>query len=211
LLELSPSGFSFLKNEATENFHFEFQSEDNWTYRGKIGYKNSLYIIGGGHCSLALSRIMSLMDFYIHLVEDRKNLNTFEENNFVHQKTIVDDYTGLSQLVPSDKSAYVVVMSFGYRSDDLAIRALLKQNFAYFGVLGSAAKIKKMFTAYREEGIPETELQKIHAPIGLPINSQTPEEIAISIAAEIIQVKNQKEKTADQFSSRSEALYSGKL
>ena len=68
-----------------------------------------------------------------------------------------------------------------------------------------------MFSQYRKERIAESALQKIHAPIGLPINSQTTEEIAISIAAEIIAVKNQKEKTGDQLSSHSEALYSGKL
>jgi xanthine dehydrogenase accessory factor len=211
LLELSPSGFSFSEEkEIVENFHFEFHSEENWIYREKIGYKNILYIIGGGHCSLALSGIMSLTDFYIHLVDDRKELNTFEENNFVHQKTIVDDYGELEKLILSNENTYVVVMTFGYRTDDIAIRALSKKSFAYFGLLGSIAKIKKMFSGYRKEGIAEKDLQKIHAPVGLPINSQTPEEIAISIAAEIIQVKNQK-KPADQFSSHSQALYSGKL
>ncbi len=68
-----------------------------------------------------------------------------------------------------------------------------------------------MFSVYRKEGIPETDLQKIYAPVGLPVNSQTPEEIVISIAAQIILIKNKKEKSTDQFSSFSEALYSGKL
>src|SRR5687768_12898400 len=102
-------------------------------------------------------------------------------------------------------------MSVGYRTDDIALRSLLHKNFAYLGLLGSAAKIKKMFSGYRKEGMAESGLQKIHAPIGLTINSQTTEGIAISIAAEIISVKNQKEKAIDQFSSHSEALYSGKL
>ena len=212
LLELSPAGFSFQKDVIPQkNFQFVFESEDNWVYKEKTGYKNFLYIVGGGHCSLALSRIISMMDFYIHLIDDRKNLNTFEENSYVHQKTTVHDYNELNKIIFPGEHQYVIVMTFGYRSDDTAIRTLLNKDFAFLGLLGSASKIKKMFAGYYKEGIPVAQLQKIHAPVGLPVNSQTPEEIAISIAAQIILIKNQKEKPGDQFSPLSEALYSGKL
>jgi xanthine dehydrogenase accessory factor len=70
------------------------------------------------------------------------------------------------------------------------IRTLWKKEFKYFGLLGSKSKIEKMFTDYRAEGVPDSLLQPIHAPIGIAIHSQTPEEIAISIAAEIIREKN---------------------
>jgi xanthine dehydrogenase accessory factor len=83
----------------------------------------------------------------------------------------------------------MVVMSFGYRSDDIAVRALLGKRFNYFGILGSKNKIEKMFAEYSAEGLAN-ELKNIHAPVGIPIASQTPEEIAVSIAAEIIRVKN---------------------
>lgn len=53
------------------------ESEDDWLYQEKIAYKNNLYITGGGHCALAFSKLMSTMDFYIHLYDDRKELNTF--------------------------------------------------------------------------------------------------------------------------------------
>ncbi len=82
-------------------------------------------------------------------------------------------------------------MTFGYRTDDIAVRALLQKDFKYFGLLGSKKKIEKMFTEYRKEGIEEGVLKKIHSPIGIQIKSQTPEEIAVSIAAEIIKVKNE--------------------
>jgi xanthine dehydrogenase accessory factor len=154
---------------------------------------------------------MSMMDFHIHLVDDRKELKTFEENNVVHQKTILHDYSELKDIITPGENCYVVIMTVGYRTDDIALKALLYKDFAYLGLLGSAAKIEKMFSGYRKEGMAESVLQKIHAPIGLPVNSQTTEEIAISIAAEIILVKNQKEKPTDQFSPISEALYSGKL
>jgi xanthine dehydrogenase accessory factor len=67
---------------------------------------------------------------------------------------------------------------------------LLGKEFRYFGLLGSRAKVERLWATYRAEGIPDEQLQKIHAPAGLAIRSQTPEEIAISIAAEIIEVRN---------------------
>ncbi|MBA4141374.1 MAG: XdhC family protein, partial [Segetibacter sp.] len=69
--------------------------------------------------------------------------------------------------------------------------SLFEKQFRYFGVLGSSKKIEKMFNTYGAEGINSNKLKRIYAPIGLPIKSQTPEEIAVSIAAEIIQVKNE--------------------
>jgi xanthine dehydrogenase accessory factor len=193
LLQLSPSGISFKADEVPANdFYYQFRNEQDWLYAEKLGFKNCLYIIGGGHCALAFSRLMSGMDFYIYLIEDRKDLNTLEQNDFVHEKLIVEDYSHLQNIVKDGEDVYVVIMSFGYRTDDLAVRALWKKEFAYLGLLGSAAKIDKMFAAYRQEGISENDLQKIYAPVGLPINSQTPEEIAVSIAAQIIEVKNRK-------------------
>lgn len=190
LLQLSPSGITFSNEVSSNKNGFIIHAENDWLYKEKIGYDNHLYIIGAGHCALAFSKIMRMMDFYIHLYEDRQGLNTYEENTYVHEKQIVGDYSELERLIPSDENSFVVVMTFGYRTDDNAVRALMKKRFRYFGLLGSKNKIKKMFADYLKEGIDETILQKIHAPIGMDIKSETPEEIAISIAGEIIKVKN---------------------
>ena len=81
-------------------------------------------------------------------------------------------------------------MTLGYVSDAVVIRQLADRDFKYFGVLGSRAKMGTLMKELRSEGIEEQRLSRIRTPIGLPINSRTPEEIAISIAAEIIAVKN---------------------
>src|SRR6185436_2964342 len=96
----------------------------------------------------------------------------------------------LTRLVPSGKNHYVVVATFGYRTDDTATRALIDKDFKYFGVLGSESKMQKLFLEWRADGLPEEKLKRICSPIGIPIHSQTPEEIAVSIAAEIIKTKN---------------------
>jgi xanthine dehydrogenase accessory factor len=189
-LILSPAGLQFENTIPAKIFDYVFQSEDNWLYKEKTGYKNKLFIIGGGHCALAFSKLMQGMDFYILLYEERQGLHTVLQNEFAHEINIIDDFTALSNLIPSGPGQYVVIMTFGYRSDDIALRALLNKQFNYLGVLGSKTKMEKLFTEYRNEGVKEECLQRIHTPIGLEINSQTPEEIAVSIAAEIIKVKN---------------------
>jgi len=190
-LVLSPEGIRFDSTIPGRNYEYTFQSENNWLYKEKTGHKNQLFIIGGGHCALAFSKLMRDMDFYITLFEEREELNTVLQNEFAHEIIIVDDYTALSNLIPSGPNQYVVIMTFGYRTDAIALRSLLDKNFMYIGMLGSKKKMEKLFADYRADGIDEELLQRIHTPIGLDISSQTPEEIAVSIAAEIIQTKNQ--------------------
>jgi xanthine dehydrogenase accessory factor len=190
-LTFSSQGMSF-DNAVSENStdHY-FQAGDNWLYKEKTGYKNKLFIIGGGHCSLALSNLMRSHDFYIQIFDDRKGLKTLVENEAAHEKCFVDSYDELERIIPPGNNHYVVVMTIGYRTDDIAVRALLQKRFKYFGVLGSKKKMQTLFDEYKKNGVSEELLQRIHTPIGLSINSQTPEEIAVSIAAEIIKVKNQ--------------------
>ncbi|HVF30023.1 MAG TPA: XdhC family protein [Pyrinomonadaceae bacterium] len=165
------------------------KSED-FCYTETLGSANRLYIIGGGHCALALSELMSRMDFHITLLDDRPELNTIDKNDYADDIKIVDSYERISDHICSGRSAYVVVMTLGYETDETVIRGLLDKEFKYFGVLGSKAKMATMFRSLREDGIPEAALSRIRTPVGLPINSHTPEEIAVSIAAEIISVKN---------------------
>jgi xanthine dehydrogenase accessory factor len=190
-LQLTPAGISFIEKLPEQDYSFRKESEEDWTYIEKVGCKNNLYIIGAGHCALALSKIMRMMDFYIHLYDDRKNLNTMLKNEYVHEKHEVKDYTELSEHIPEGDSNYVVIMTFGYRTDYIALWSLMNKKFKYTGLLGSKNKIEKMFADYVHEGVEQNVLEAVHAPVGLNIKSQTPEEIAISIAAEIIKVKNQ--------------------
>jgi len=175
---------------GTLNGSFEKRSDTEFTYREKLGFKNNLFIVGGGHCALALSELMSKMDFHISLFDDRPELNTIEKNRFAHEIEIIDGYDRIGDLIPPGANNYVVVMTLGYRSDETVIRMLLDEDFKYFGVLGSKAKMRTLISELKKEGFPADRLANIHTPIGLPINSRTPEEIAVSIAAEIISVKN---------------------
>lgn len=191
VLHLSPAGFRFEPEAVSEPAHeLTMISSSDWYYRGAIGYRQHLHIVGAGHCALALSALMNKLDFYVHVYDDRPGLHTLLQNTFAHAQYTLGDYSELAEKIPSGHQHYVVVMTVGYRTDDIAVRALLNKTLRYFGILGSKNKITSMFDGYLEEGIPGKQLSTIYAPVGLPINSHTPEEIAISIAAEIIAVKN---------------------
>ncbi len=191
-LLLSPEGIDFSNEIPSIDHDYYFESEQQWCYREKTGYKCQLSIIGGGHCSLALSRLIRSMDFYIRVYDTRAGCKTFLENDATHEKHLLSEYDELERRIDSGSNHYVVVMTVGYRTDDIAIRALLLKEFAYLGVLGSKRKMETLLAEYRKAGTPKALLQRISTPVGLPIKSQTPEEIAVSIAAQIIQVKNGK-------------------
>lgn len=183
-----------LPEGATPNDGFQFikLSDTEFAYEEKLGHKNNLYIVGGGHCALALSELMSKMDFYIRLFDDRPELNTLDKNRFAHEIEIISSYEQIGGFIPSGPNKYVVVMTLGYASDEIVIRGLLDKDFKYFGVLGSRAKMATLLKKLKNEGFSAEKLDTIHTPIGLLINSRTPEEIAVSIAAEIIALKNEK-------------------
>ncbi|MCY7290642.1 MAG: XdhC/CoxI family protein, partial [Ferruginibacter sp.] len=188
-LQLNNSGILFFNEIPQNNFEYLF-TEIEFSLKEKTGFKNVLHIIGGGHCALSLSRIMSEMDFFIHVYDERKNLNTMEQNVFAHAKEIVSSFADIHSKIESGENIYVVIMTFGYRTDDIALRAIIHKKLKYLGIMGSKKKMEKLFNDYRDEKISSALLEKLHTPIGISIKSQTTAEIAVSIAAEIISVKN---------------------
>jgi xanthine dehydrogenase accessory factor len=181
------------KGGTPNDIEFTRGSDTEFEYRERLGAKNDLCIIGGGHCALALSELMSKMDFHVRLFDDRPQLNTIEKNEFADEIDVIDSYDNVGTHIDSSIRAYVVVMTLGYKTDAVVIRQLIDKDLKYFGVLGSKAKMTTLFREMIDEGFSQERLDRIHSPIGLPINSHSPEEIAISIAAEIISVKNSTE------------------
>ncbi len=183
-LELSTSGIRLVPGGS----HTE-RSAEAWCYREALQAQPRIAIIGGGHVSLALSRVMDQLGFRVEIYDDRQGLNTWDANTYAQQRTLVE-YAYIGEHLPGDHELYVVLASFGYRTDDQVIRQLIRHRYKYIGMLGSAEKVRVMFDAMRKDGFTDDELAHVHAPIGLAIHSQTPEEIAVSIAAEIIRLKN---------------------
>ncbi len=160
-----------------------------WLYTETNGLVQKAYIIGGGHVGLALSEVLSKLDFEVHLLDHRENLNTMTTNRFVQSKEVVE-FESIENHIPEGDNIYVIIMSFGYRTDDIIIRRLVDKKFKYIGMLGSKVKIKTLFKNLEADGFDKVQINKVHAPIGIPIKSETTYEIAISVAAQLIKVKN---------------------
>lgn len=190
ILQLTPQSIALTKENATgHQFQFHYIDKQQWKYLENLGYQNKVYIIGAGHVGLALSQTMYQLGFHVTVLDDRKGLNTFESNQFAHKKQVID-FRKIDQFIPEGAHIFIVLVSFGYRTDALCIRKLLDKKVRYFGVMGSKAKMAELISQLRKEGFPSEQLEKLYTPIGLPIHSKTPKEIAISIAGEIIRVKN---------------------
>ncbi|MDT7832860.1 XdhC family protein [Flavobacteriaceae bacterium S356] len=188
-LLLSHTSFSFSYKEMKKQFDNQIVSTKEWSFKEQIGFKNRLYIVGAGHVSLAVSDLFSNLGFYVTIFDNRQNLNTFDLNTSAHQKRMID-YNQISDYILEGDATYVTIMTNTYLDDKLVLSKILKNTFKYVGVLGSTAKLKTMWEVLQQEGFTPKQLSTIKAPIGLSIKSQTPEEIAVSIAAEVIQLKN---------------------
>ncbi|MDC1162412.1 XdhC family protein [Tenacibaculum sp.] len=188
-LNLTPTSFSFSNKILNKQFEYQINSNENWFFEEYIGLRETLYIVGGGHVGVAVSELFVKLGFYVVVFDNRENLNTLDNNNFAHQKLIVD-YNHISNFIPEGSSSYVAIMTNKYTDDKLVLSKLIRNSYKFIGVLGSNAKLKTMWGVLSKEGFTQKELDAIYAPIGLPIKSETPNEIAISIAAQVIQIKN---------------------
>jgi xanthine dehydrogenase accessory factor len=176
-----------LVGEAPAGF-YDYQPGTAWHYREQLGFRDQLTIVGGGHVSLALSQLASSLEFELTVLDDRADLPTLAANHFAHYRPRIASYETLA--VPPGPRRYVVVMTVGYRTDAVALRQLLGHDYAYLGVMGSAAKVAELRRVLAEEGFSAADLARLRGPVGVPITSRTPEEIAVSIAAELIAVRN---------------------
>lgn len=189
-IRIDANGLHISEPPSNDRIRFADSGKNEFEYEETLGLCERLFIVGGGHCALALSELVSRLGFRIELFDDRSDLNTLAKNTFADRITIVGSYDEIAEHIPEGDDVYVVVMTLGYRFDEIVIRRLFGRRFRYFGVLGSRAKMKTLLNSLKNEGFDERILAGIRTPVGLPINSRTPEEIAVSIAAEIILVRN---------------------
>lgn len=149
----------------------------------------TLVLLGGGHVNRAVSRLGSSLGFRICVVDDRVEFANKER--FPEAETlVVSDYCRELENVPVDSNTYIVVATRGHRYDDLALAAAIKTPARYIGLLGSKRKTLEIYKNLLRNKAPLERLQHVYAPIGLNIGAMAPEELAVSIMAEVIMVRN---------------------
>lgn len=148
-----------------------------------------LYVIGAGHVGYSLATMAHEVGFKVHVVDDREKFANPER--FPNAAEVVTEdipqWLGRTQFPPH---AYVVVVTRGHNNDLDAMRLLLARELRYLGLIGSRAKVARIYTQLKEEGIGIESMRQVHAPIGLEIGAVTPQEIGVSILAELIAVKH---------------------
>ena len=190
LLLITENGFHFTPNQMGKNdISIKIKSDDSWKFEENIGVPNTVYIIGGGHVGLAVSRIMSTLDFHVVVFDHRESVQTMDENIYADKK-IITPYDKIGDYIIEENKSYVVVVTPSHDGDKTALQIAINLNLKYIGSMGSKKKVDSIFAQLKNEGIAKNTLEKIHTPIGIEIEAESPEEIAISIAAEIIKIKN---------------------
>jgi xanthine dehydrogenase accessory factor len=154
-----------------------------------------LYIIGAGHVGFHLGRLAADVGFRVHVADDREKFANAERFPSAVE-IVVDDIPSWIEHARIPPHAYAVIVTRGHTNDLEALRALAPRELRYLGLIGSRAKVARIFDALTADRMPADTLKKVHAPIGLDIGAVTPQEIAVSILAELIAVKHGK------FSSR---------
>lgn len=178
---------NLLQEEKTEAI-----TKDDITYVVEtIKPQPVVYIFGGGTVALPLSHLCKLCGFKVVVFDDREefaNKERFKEADDV----ICEDMAKSLENYPFDDHAYFVIVTRGHLGDKECLEALLHKKYTYLGMIGSKRKSQLLFNYLLENGYDQCQLDSVHAPIGLDIKAQTPEEIAVSILAEMIAVKNDK-------------------
>lgn len=158
-------------------------------YIEPLQHYGTVYIFGAGHVSRFLAPLTALVGFRTVVLDDRAdyaNAARFPEADEVI--VLRDNETAFSQFSP-DPESYIVIVTRGHLHDHTILRQALRVPAVYTGMIGSKRKREEIYRALEEEGVARAELEKVYSPIGLPIGAESPEEIAVSIVAELVQVR----------------------
>ena len=165
-----------------------------------LGNQVNVYIWGAGHITQQLLPLLAKLGFNGIVIDDRKEYLDQRISSEYQYEVISDNLSQFLEGFSFDPQSYIIIMTYSHDFDEKILLNLLTKKqkeistLKYLGMIGSKRKIKEIFTRLEAKGIDRSVLESVHAPIGVPIGSQTPEEIAISIAAELISVRSKEEK-----------------
>lgn len=189
VLEGSCAGEKHILVEAPEGPLPSVVTEDGISiYRERIGGRKKLYICGGGHVSMPIIRIGKMIGFTVTVLEDRPK---FADNARAAgaDRVFCEPFGDGLARITGDEDSWFVIVTRGHRYDTECLECILRKRHAYVGMMGSRRRVAIVKDQLHQKGVSRELLDSVHTPIGLKIGAETPEEIAVSIMAEIIQVK----------------------
>jgi len=145
-------------------------------------------IFGGGHISIVLAKILKLLGFHITVTDDRKQY-AYKKRFPEADEIVAGDYNKQFSKLKINDNTYLILVTRAHSQDEICLYHSLKTNAKYIGMIGSKNKFEIMKANLLKKGFKRKDFERIHCPIGIDIGAQTPEEIAVSIAGEIIKEK----------------------
>ena len=157
-------------------------------YRIRLEQPPPLLIAGAGHIGCALARIATDLGFHVVVFDDRTDYANADRFGS-HVDLVVGDIGHALEHYPVDKRCYIVIVTRGHKNDFRALEAVVERPARYIGLIGSKRKRKIIFDGLAAAGVSDSCLERVHSPVGLPIGAVTVPEIAVSIAAQLVQVR----------------------
>ena len=154
----------------------------------------TLFIFGAGHVSMQLAKISSMIGFYTVIIDDRKEFLNMQRFETADELIMVKDFKTSFDCLKIDKRSFIAIITRGHLHDKTVLSGALKTDACYIGMIGSKKKRETIYKRLVEEGFSEEVLRFVSSPIGLEIDADTPEEIAVSIAAELIKARAEHKK-----------------
>lgn len=151
-----------------------------------------LYIAGAGHVGQALARLARTLEFDVTVFDDRADLLERSVDSSI--LAVAGDIAQNLGAAPVDGETYCVIVTRGHRHDEQALHAVVERGAAYVGMIGSRRKVKLIRDDLIERGVDAAALDAVHAPVGIDIGAVTVDEIALSIAAQLVEVRRRHRK-----------------
>ena len=191
-LAIDADGLRLMEREANlSRPPFALAGEgERWRYEEDLLGRRRLAVIGGGHCAVALAEAMARLGYRTQIFDTRTEVVTHDRAAAVGTVTHVADYVEAGPLIAWPELTAVVVMTADYLTDVRALLGTADLPLPFVGLMGGRRKIARIFAKLQEEGMPREALDQVHAPVGLDIGSDSPEEIAVSVAAQILRERN---------------------
>jgi len=194
------NALSVINTYESKLFRYDLMNQFNMCCGGSMDIyiepvmkKNKLYIFGAGHVGQALGRLANMMQFEVFMIDDRKAELDQIDNPEINKMNL--PYTSALPLLPFDQHTYICIMTYSHPMDRDILAFCMKKTYVYLGMIGSLRKVEITNKRFREAMIAtDEELEKVDMPMGVDINAESPEEIAISIMGKIIKTKNEKYK-----------------
>lgn len=156
-----------------------------------------VYVFGGGHVSSQIVPLSAHVGFQVVVVDDRPEFA--DPCRFPDAREVVQmEFAGALDRLPIDKASYMVIVTRGHAHDKTVLAQCLRSEAGYIGMIGSKRKKAVVFEKLLEEGFTRQDLARVHSPIGIDIGAETPEEIGVSIVAELISVRAGTEEARDE-------------